>query len=294
MNEKLKLFQKVEKILEEKNFNYLAVRSCFDIIAKKDKLFLLKVLFNVDGLLESHAKSMRAMAHFLSANPFVISEVNNREKLLDGVVYERYELPVVTSNTFENILDGYVSISFSAKGRHTVEIDVNVLKEKRRKMNYSLKKLADLVGISKKAMYEIESQRVNPKESTAKRLEKILDVNLIKKYEPKIPEKVEIKPRDRFTLTISRKLQSIGIDNSYIYSKTFNLVGRIDKSLISFVGVKPKKESVKQIEEISDIASSYAVVISKKYDMFLDVPSISEEKLKKIKNPKELKEVLGL
>ena len=63
--------------------------------------------------------------------------------------------------------------SESSKGRHTTEINAFELREKRKELNYTLEELAKQIGVSKKAMYEIENRRVNPQADTVKKLETI-------------------------------------------------------------------------------------------------------------------------
>lgn len=287
MIRKEELLESVATVLNRKSYKLLFTYGCFDIVAKKDELLLIKVLANIDGFLEEHAKSIRAAAHFLSAYPFVISVSTSRSTLCDDVVYFRFDLPVVTPNTFEKILEKEEVKRISVRGKHVVEIETEKLRKRRLQLNLSLKQLASLVGISKKAMYEIENKRVNPTEETIKKLEKVLDIDLKRRFEPIVPKRATLKPKNEFERIISLKLEKLGIDNTVIYSTAFNLVGRKTFSLISIAEKKIKAERLDQIKKLSEFLSVYAFGVSRE-KIDTDVPVLSEQELRKINSLKEL------
>ena len=159
MFDKCFLLNKVVKILENNEFEVYTTYGCFDIAAKRENVLLIKVLVNADGLNKEQASSLQATSHFLSAYPFVIAMKNNREFLEDKIVYSRFDLPVVTPKLFEEMMTDDIKAIQSAKGRHTEEINCFALREKRKEIGYTLEQLGKIVGISKKALYEIENKR---------------------------------------------------------------------------------------------------------------------------------------
>ncbi len=86
MFDKYFLLNKIVNVLEKNQFNTFVTSGCFDIAAKREFLILVKTLLNVDGLDQGQALSLRAISHFLSARPFIISIKNNREFLNDEVI----------------------------------------------------------------------------------------------------------------------------------------------------------------------------------------------------------------
>ena len=102
---KFMLQRKVEKILTKNNFKVFLTHCCFDIVAKRNLLLLIKVLLNIDSLSKTQALSIRNISHFLSAYPFVISYKTGRERLKDKIVYYRFGLPVTTPNLFRRIIE---------------------------------------------------------------------------------------------------------------------------------------------------------------------------------------------
>lgn len=290
------LVNKVVNALLKRGFEVLSTEGAFDIAAKREKLFLIKVLLNVDGLSEDQALSLRAVAHFMSAYPFVIAMHSNRQHLEKDVVYSRFEIPVVNPDLFGAIIDEEVEAMQSAKGRHTIEIDSQELREKRNDMEFTLEQLAKIVGISKKALYEIEKQRVNPTEETVKSLERVLSVKLRKPYETKTASETVLKPRGEFQEKVHKEFQRIGIKNSPVYSGPIELVGKENFSLISTLSKtidKFKREAI-VVKKLSGIFTSKAVFVAKKTRAknVEGIPVMLESELPEISSSKELKKMI--
>src|SRR3990172_9408469 len=178
MLDKTFLVNKIVNTLQKNEYEVFLTEGSFDIAARREHLLLIKTLLNADSLTEDHALSLRAISHFVSAYPIVVSLKNNREFLSKEIVYSRFELPVLTPDFFEGIIMEEVVAIKSAKGRHTFDINAFELREKRKQLGLTLEKLAGSAGISKKALYEIENKRVNPTKETVMRLELILKIDL--------------------------------------------------------------------------------------------------------------------
>lgn len=285
----------VESLLE-REFDVFISHGCFDIAAKRKRLMLVKALINIDGLISHQAFSLRAISYFLSAYPFVVSMKNNRGFLSDKIIYSRFDLPVVTPEMFDDILEEEAYSVHSAKGRHSVKIDAKALRKKRKEMEFTLKELSKLVGISKKALYEIEKRRVNPKVETVKRLELILNEDLKKTYEPEKAKATYLKPRDPFQEKVGREFNRIGIDNSPIYSAPFELVGREKFSLITGLSENSRKikRNASSIKKLSAISSSCAFFVTKKSkeESVDGVPILLESELPDVDSPRELNKLI--
>lgn len=292
------LVSKVVNSLQNQNYDVLTIDGCFEIAAKRKKnLFLIKVLTNVDALKEEHAMSLRAISYFLSAYPLVISIRNSRETLEDGVVYSRYEVPVITPKLFENFLiEEEIPVVQSAKGRHTVEIDAEVLRARRKELKFTLDDVAKIAGISKKALYEIENKRVNPSEDTVKRLEKILSVDLKLPYVMKSSRPTYLRARNNFQQKVSSEFRRIGIDNSSVYSAPFEIVGKENFSVILTLSQNTAelKKEARTVKNLSTTFSSQAVFIAKKSkeESIEGVPVVLESDLAEIESSKELKKLI--
>jgi putative transcriptional regulator len=278
-------------------FKVFLTQGCFDIAARKGYLMLIKSLINVDGLNQEQALSLRSISYFLSAYPIIISVKTNRQFLSDEIIYSRFQLPVITPEMFSKILEEeFVPAIQSAKGKHTVAIDAVALRERRKELQLTLGELSEIVGISKKALYEIENKKVNPTNETVKKLEAALKTNLRSLYKLKIAEKTYLKPKNDFQSRVSKEFSRIGIDNSSVYSAPFEIVGREKFSLITGLsknGLKIKKEAT-IVRKLSSIFSSKAVFIAKKCkeQVVEGVPVVLESELLEIDSSEELSKVL--
>lgn len=297
MFDKTILINKVINALHDNEFETFVTHGSFDIVARREHLLLIKTLLNVDALDESHALDLRAISYFLSAYPFVISQRNNREHLNDATIYSRFELPVITPQLFKTMLeDEETVVVHSSKGRHTQEINTFTLKEKRKELDLTLDELSHQVGISKKAMYEIENKRVNPQRETVKKIESMLGVELTLPYEMKHTQAVYLKPRGHFQKNVSKEFSRIGIDNSSVHSVPFKIIGRENFSLITNLSTTPSeiKGEVPQIKQLSEILLSKVVLISKRYGRgsIEGIPIVLEPELNAIQSSKELSEII--
>jgi putative transcriptional regulator len=297
MFNKTLLLNKVINTLQKNEFEVFTTHGCFDVVARKKRLLLIKALFNIDALNEDHALSLRVISHFVSAYPFVVSIKNNREFLDNETIYSRFELPVLTPQLLDEVVTEEEILTVqSAKGKHTVEIDTSMLKERRKELNYTLEELSQLVNISKKALYEIENKRVNPQLETVKILERTLGTRLRLPFEFKTVSATYIKPKNEFQAKVSKEFNRIGIDNSSVCSANFEIVGKEKFSLITGLpqnNIKIKKDA-QTIKKLSDIFSSIAVFITKKSaeKSVEGIPIVLESELPEINSSKELSKVI--
>jgi putative transcriptional regulator len=291
------LVNKIVNSLLSKEFEVFITYGCFDIAARKEYLMLIKSLVNVDSLNQDQALSLRTVSYFLSAYPLVVSIKTNRQMLSDEIIYSRFQLPVVTPEMFSRILEEeFVPAIQSAKGKHTVEIDANKLREKRKELKLTLEQLSEIVGISKKALYEIENRRVNPTDETVKKLENVLKIDLRYSYKLKTVERTCLEPRDDFQSKVSKEFSRIGIENSSVYSAPFKIVGREKFSLITGLsknGTSIRKEAA-IFKKLSSIFSSKAFFVTKKCEeqAVEGVPVVLESELLEVESSKELSKML--
>jgi predicted transcriptional regulator len=290
------LTDRLVNILLKKEFEVFLTRGCFDIAAKRDNLVLIKSLINIDGLNPHQAQNLRTVSYFLSAHPFVVSTRNNRSSLADDTIYSRFELPVVTPRMFDDIIEEEAYASKSAKGRHTTEIDTDALRAKRYELKFTLDELASLVGISKKALYEIESKRTDPTEGTLKKLERTLKIKLRSIYKPQPAEQTYTKPASKLQKTVNRELNRIGIENSPVQHAPFEIIGKERFSVITGLSKNTKKikrEAV-SVKRLSGIFSSSAFFVAKRTEekRVEGVPVLLEEELPEIESARQLKKII--
>jgi len=291
------LVKRLADTLLKNEFQLFVTQGCFDIAARKDFLMLIKTLTNIDGLVEEHAQSLKAISYFASGYPLVVSEKTNRGELNDDVIYSRFQLPVVTPEMFDNMIEEEIIPEVKAiKGKHIVVINTSYLKKKREELNMSLEKLSREIGISKKALYEIENQRVNPTVDTVRRLEKLLDINLKISYKMEKVERTYIEPKNEFQKKVSLEFSRLGVDNSAVSSASFEIIGKDKVSLITGLSNNTFKikKVVSQVKGLSSVFFSQKMfVVKKSNEQTIDgVPIILESELPELENSKELNKLI--
>ncbi len=297
MFEKSFLVNKIVNSLEKKEFQLFLTSGCFDIVARKEFLMLIKALTNVDGLIEEQAQSLKTISYFISAYPLVVSERTNHGNLNDEVIYSRFQVPVVTSEMFDNMIEEEIIPEIKAiKGKHIVVINTIYLRKKREELNLSLEKLSKQIGISKKALYEIEKQRVNPTLETVQRLEELLGIDLKVPYKMERVERTYIEPKNEFQKKVSSEFSRIGVDNSAVTSASFEIIGKEKTSLITGLSentVKIKKV-VSQVKGLSSIFFSQRMFVAKKsHEQAIEgVPIVLESELPDLESSKELNKLI--
>ncbi|HUU88335.1 MAG TPA: helix-turn-helix domain-containing protein [Candidatus Glassbacteria bacterium] len=181
-DEHLHFYQEIASILEQSHFTLstplLGCGGCFDLVAKKQHLLLLvKVLLSVDGLREDQAYELRKLAIMLEAFPLIVSrQIRNNAMIEDGVVYTRYDIPALSTETFRNLLINHnPPLIYASRGGFKVKFDGSVLRDKRIQKNYSMGDFAREIGVSKRAIYEYEHGTVDVSLETAMKIEDLLD-----------------------------------------------------------------------------------------------------------------------
>ncbi|MCD6403373.1 MAG: helix-turn-helix domain-containing protein [Candidatus Aenigmarchaeota archaeon] len=294
------LTQQVAETLLKNDFKVFLTRGIFDVAGKREEeRLLIKTLMNIDGFLKEHASSLRALSNLLPAIPLVVSVKTNRFPLMDGIVYSRFNIPVITPSTLEELLfEDRIPYVYSVKGKHLVVIDTQRMRQQRKKMKMSMKTLARKAEISIKAVYEIETNRVNPTLSTAKRLEEILGIRLILSYDIRSSSnhgkvKNNLKPKTELQRCVITKLRQIGIEATCIYNPRLNVVGKQRNLLASCVKNEEKnlKDEARFLKEFKDFFDCESVIILEKgkgEKKIYDIPVLEIDKLKEIKKANEL------
>lgn len=130
----------------------------FDVAARRGReLFLLKILGNIDAFDGPTGLEMRRLGNFLEAIPLVIG-LRTRDKDLDpGVVYVRHGVPVMSPDTAYNLfIEDVPPLIYAAPGGLYVNIDGDLLAEKREARGWSLGRLANELGVSRRTVSKYE------------------------------------------------------------------------------------------------------------------------------------------
>lgn len=175
----------VLKILEKAGFEVTDLVEtkprCFEIIAKREEnILLVKVLYNIDSLKPEIAEDMKSLSILLNASPIIIGERFKFSYLDRGVVYNRYDLPVInTATLYDLIIDRIPPVIYSAPGGYYVKLDSEKIRDVWENLGISLGVLAKELGISRRGVKKYE-EGVDTSVENALKLEDLLETKCCK------------------------------------------------------------------------------------------------------------------
>jgi putative transcriptional regulator len=300
--------ERVREILGKADFlisDRLKIRSVsFDIVGKREeKVLLIKVLLNVDSFSSQGSKELRLLASGLNASPVLIGLCSSMGKLEDGVIYSRSGVPIVSLKTFSDfILEGIPPYIFSAPGGLYVKIDGEALEKARAKKNVSLGALAEIAGVSRRAV-QMYQDGMGTTIEVALRMEEFLDEPIIIPVNPlsysKNVEKTLVTFDEFETLErlIFKKLHELGFGVFPTIKCPFDALTKDDET-VWITGVsKADRGLVKKaamVANFSRIVDRDSVIFAEKV-MHLNIegtPIIKKKELKKIKDADEIIELI--
>jgi putative transcriptional regulator len=168
----------VTTMLEDAGFTVsdrCAIRpKSFDIAARRgDDVVLLKVLANIDAFDGYTGAEMRRLGEYLEATPLVIGLRTRNEDLKPGVVYFRHGVPVLSPDTAMDLfIEKVPPLIYAAPGGLYVNIDGDLLSDARDEREWSLGKLANELGVSRRTVSKYEDG-MNASVDVAAELEEI-------------------------------------------------------------------------------------------------------------------------
>ena len=177
------LIGNITAMLEDAGFTVsdrCAIRpKSFDVAARRNHdLVLLKILKNIDAFDAATGGEMRRLGTYLEATPMVIGLRTRDEDLKPGVVYFRHGVPVLSPDTaLELFVEDLPPLIYAAPGGLYVNIDGDVLADEREQRDWSLGRLANELGVSRRTVSKYEDG-MNASIEVAKQLEEMFNTEL--------------------------------------------------------------------------------------------------------------------
>jgi len=282
-------------VLEENGWVTARYHGCFDIAARKRQTILIKILQNIDALSEEQARNLRIIAESVEGSALLVGEQTRVEKLKEGVVYERYEIPTVNFATFERLItEGVMPSIYRDKGGLYVRIDSEALKEARGKSGLTQRELAEMVGVNKKAIYEHEQNSLRMALRIAEKLEDTLGKKLVKEIDliRKIVAPEPGGPKDVLEKDVGGKLRRIGFEVKYVGAAPFDILAK-EKALIVSDVEADKRRLLKRAPALRGFAAvtgKPALMITEKIreSELEGVPVIRRSELKEMERSSEV------
>ena len=284
----------------------LSLRSiCFDVVARKDdSLLIIKILSNVDALSKDNAEEMKVLAEALSANPLLIGERSSSGALEPGIVYSRFNIPIISNETLiDHAVEEVPPLIFAAPGGMYVKLDSELLKEIRERNHISLGSLAQIAGVSRRTIQMYETG-MGAMIDAALRIEEFLNVPMIIPLNPfeytpeSAAEKYEVSGKDRTSSVVLNRLIDIGFSITPVAKSPFDALSRAREVIILTGAGEDEERLIQRAEitsEISKLAGKPSVVIVKRdknIDSIKTTAVISVNELNKIDESDELTELV--
>ncbi|RLG22716.1 transcriptional regulator [Methanosarcinales archaeon] len=245
----------------------------FDFAARRDTLLLLlKCLMNIDSLSEETAHELKYLAHRMFASPLVVGERTRNYPLTSSVVYMRYGVPVVNTQTLhECFVEGIPPLVRAEPGGFYVSIDGESLRALRIDRGLSLGVLARMLGVSRRTVKKYEDEGMKISLELAMRLEDIFDVPLIKpvnitKMEETSPEPPSDIQLNEFTARILSLLEGMGFDVFPTKHAPFSALSQDSKEFVTVLTAiarynRTMVKRAKLLGSISEVANTESVVV---------------------------------
>ncbi len=274
---------------------------CFDIVARKeDNIILIKVLYNIDSFKPEMAKEMIIIAKMLNASPIVVGERYKADYLERGVVYTRYNIPVVNTATFYDfIVDNILPLVYSAPGGYYVKLNSEKIKRARENLGISTGELAKMLGISRRTV-KLYEDGIDTNIENAIKLGEILGenvvreidlLNFVKDVDLNIDERESEREFKENETEILSKLQCIGVDVVTIKHAPFDAISKAENVPV-LTGIKQVREISRRINLIGKInkiiSTMAAYIVEKKINVKNEnVVILMKEELSCVSNAKD-------
>ncbi|WP_299269175.1 transcriptional regulator [Halorientalis sp.] len=130
----------------------------FDVAARRgEDTVLVKILGNIDAFDGKTGAEMRRLGEYLRATPVVVGLRTRDEELKPGVVYFRHGVPVLSPDTAMDLfVEEVPPLIYAAPGGLYVNIDSEVLADAREDRDWSLGRLAQELGVSRRTVSKYE------------------------------------------------------------------------------------------------------------------------------------------
>lgn len=263
------LREKINALLLEKGFIVKNIeRKCFDVLAKKDEILLVKTVKDANSVSKEFCDELRQIGEMLGVAPFIVAEKAGDE-LIDEVVYSRFGVYCLNLRTFENCLNRNFPLVMRNRAGFTLKIKENMLKNLREEKELSLNFLAGKLGVSREMIQRYESGN----EMTLDRAEKIYNLFGDEIFEPINVFKINNRLIKSFNNEYVEKYNNLGFGATVLNKAPFDIVARKNEEIIfTEIGDSVKK----QFFSISNLIDGDNLVIFKRKKP-KDIPACTRE-----------------
>ncbi|MDH5806331.1 MAG: helix-turn-helix domain-containing protein [Candidatus Methanomethylicaceae archaeon] len=299
------ILSEVNNILNKADFNTYIVSSnyCVQIVAKKNDIkLLLRASTNVDSEKKEVVENLGSLASAFSATPLIVSERDQIGSIEDGIIHEHFNINVVNLNTFRNsVLYRKFPIAYAKRGGLYFRINGEKLRKLRIKNKLSLGELANMVGVSRKAIYEYENSNMGATLRTALRMKEVLNEDItmeidIFKWKNQI-EVIDKAPSGVIAKQLHNKLKKIGYRTIGLNNAPIEVhVKDLEVSFLTDEGlnIEALNNKIEDAINIGKILKTNPILVTNLGGRNFNITTISIDEIKRIEYKKELEQMLKL
>ena len=303
------LLDGVRKTLAKTGF-YLSEKTtarglAFDVVARRDDvLLLIKVLANVDAFSRSSARELRLIATTLQGAPLLIGERSGAGPLEDGVIYSRFGVPILSKQSFLEFFEqGVPPFIFSAPGGLYVKLNGSALRKAREQKQISLGALAEVAGVSRRAI-QMYLEGMSATIEIALRLEEFIGEPLVLPMDPFVYSReaadllTGFEEFERFERDVFTRLERLGYDVLPTVKCPFEAFTR-DREVVLLTAVTSAKE---RADERASVLTNLSRVVERDSVLFVErrasrtslrgTPLIGRDELRRIRDRAKILELI--
>ena len=256
--------------------------SSFDLAARRDAtLLLLKVLKNIDALDAEEARRLRELGQLFPAIVLVIGQSSGVSDLESGVVYTRYDVPIVNEETLAEYLEkGVPPYLYASPGGTFAPVDGIRLRGLRIERGLSLGGLASVAGVSRRAI-QLYEDGAGAEISVIERIEEYLGQPIVRPIllfetvrvtpEPPTerdragappPEHVLARTGDPWRDGILGQLDHMGLDVTVTARAPFDALARTPDILLAALGsLRTALHRAEVLHGLARVAEGHALFV---------------------------------
>lgn len=232
-------------------------------------MLIVKVLGNVDALSRENGEEMKVLAEMLGATPLVIGEKSSAGVLEPGIVYSRFDIPIISAETLSDyVLRDESPFVMAAPGGLYVRLDSALLKDIRESRDISLGTLAEVAGVSRRTIQMYESG-MGAMIDAAMRIEEYLDAPIIRPVDPfefrgdKV-RRHELSGVDKTGFAVLDHLLGMGFSITPVLRSPFEAITRDNRTVI-LTGLGGETDKMLQkaalASDISVIFGKHSIIV---------------------------------
>ncbi len=266
------ILKSVEKALNSRGYRHARIEiprendeRSIDILAWKeneDKKVHLKITLDTKDLKRQETLDLIGISATMESRPIIVSEFDRKVDLQDEVIYEKNSVPAVNISTLKKLLDGSRDLYILAKkGDFYVRINGEALRRMREKAGLSLGEVAEMLGVTRKTVYEYERSSFDINIDNAYELIKWFGEDITKPYELFKEDiggrKIVPPPDNRVEREIIKLFEAKGMDYYHAKRTFVDLLAKLKerKVLVTVEHKRGTADILEKAEELSKLKS---------------------------------------